>query len=274
VSQTQPISVVVCTKNEESRLEACLQTIAANSPDEIIVVDGDSKDNTRVVASRYTERVVHSKNSNLTRDRQIGLDAAKNDLIAMIDSDHRLNPSDLKSLLADMNEFDLDIVQGQLVAPNDVGFWAKAESDAWSLVHNLPGPKTMIGTAPCIYKKKIFDLVKFDDHITSSIDDTDFMYRLSHHKEIRIGIGRTQIMQYHFADFDEYRRKFIWYGRGDGQFCRKHPERAASMFYHLLVRYPIIYSLKALVNLKFRAMPFFIFQGWVRFYGLLKGLRK
>ena len=36
----------------------------------------------------------------------------------------------------------------------------------------------MIGTAPAIYKKIVFKEIKFDSHITSKMDDTDFCYRL------------------------------------------------------------------------------------------------
>ena len=38
---SKKISVVVCVKNEESRLEECLKRIKLNNPDEIIVVNGN-----------------------------------------------------------------------------------------------------------------------------------------------------------------------------------------------------------------------------------------
>jgi hypothetical protein len=212
--------------------------------------------------------VIESGASTLTRDRQKGIDAARNDLIAMIDADHRLRPGDLASLVADMQEFDFDIVQSGLVAFENHGFWDAAEEATWHLTHNLPGPKRMIGTAPAIYKKHVFDHVRFDDHITKTIDDTDFAYRLSKVPSLRFGIGRTNIQQFHFATFSDYLRKFRWYGKGDGEFCHKNPERAASMFFHLLVRYPFIYSWRALRNGQPKAVPFFILQGAVRFYGL------
>ena len=50
------ISVVVCVKNEESRIEGCLKSIITNHPSEIIVVDGDSSDNTAEIALKYTSR--------------------------------------------------------------------------------------------------------------------------------------------------------------------------------------------------------------------------
>lgn len=264
-----PISVVVCTKNEEARIEDCLSSIAANGPDEILVVDGGSTDRTLEIAALFTDRIISTPKSNLTLDRQRGIDAAKHDLIAMIDADHRLAPGDLDLLYADLVRFDLDIVQSQLASYQNRGFWDAAEEESWDLTHNLPGPKSMIGTAPAIFRRRVFERARFDDKITSAIDDTDFMYRLSKFPEIKIGIGTTRIRQLHFSDFSTYWKKFRWYGRGDGQFCIKNPERAPSMCYHLLVRYPIIYSARGLRRGKLKSVPFFMLQGWLRFASLV-----
>jgi glycosyltransferase involved in cell wall biosynthesis len=269
---TPKISVVVCARNEEPRIEACLRSIAANNPDEILVVDGRSEDRTAEIAEAYATRVIRSDTGSLSRDRQVGIDASVHDHVALIDADHRLSENDLVSLQNDLIEFSLDIVQSQLKSYRLHGFWDSAEDAAWDLTHNIPGPKAMIGVAPALFKKGVFTSVRFDDHITKTIDDTDFMYRLSQVPGLKVGIGRTVVRQDHFSDFRSYVEKFAWYGKGDGEFCRKHPNRALSMLYHLLIRYPVVYSIKALRGRKARAVPFFILQGVLRFRGLLRVL--
>ncbi len=265
------LSVVVCVRNEEKRLRDCLLTIYENKPNEVILVDGDSTDGTLAIAREFPNiQIIESKNSTLPRDRQKGIDAARNELVAMIDADHRLKPGDLESLLRDMNEFEFDLVQSGLVSHANQGFWDAAEEDSWELIQNVPGRRNMVGTAPAIYNRRVFQFARFDDHITATIEDTDLSYRLSKFPELRLGVGRTKIRQYHFADFRTYVKKFKWYGKGDGEFCRKHPERMPSMVFHLLIRYPILHSWKAIRNGRFRAVPFFILQGAMRFFGLVK----
>ena len=266
-----PVSVVVCAKNEQARLADCLKSIQDNHPDEIIVVDGDSSDATVVIASQFTDRIIRSRGANLTRDRQIGIDACRNHLIAMIDADHRLGPGDLTSLVRDLNDLGLDIVQAQIEIERD-GFWCEGEAEALDLVQNTPGEKSMIGVAPALFRAKLFGRVRFDDTITKTIDDTDFMYRLSKADGFRIGTGHTRIRQAHVGTLKSYVTKFRWYGRGDAEFCRKHPERAASMIFHLLVRYPLMHGAKALSHGRFRAASFFALQGLVRFAALSGGL--
>ena len=265
------LSVVVCVRNEEKRLRECLESIYQNNPDEVILVDGDSTDDTLAIAREFPcIQIIESKDSSLPRDRQKGIDAARNELVAMVDADHRLRVGDLESLLRDMHEFKFDIVQSGLVSHVNYGFWDAAEEAAWDLTQNIPGRRNMIGTAPAIYNTRVFTFARFDDCITSTIDDTDFAYRLSKFPELHFGVGHTKIRQYHFADFHTYVKKFQWYGKGDGEFCRKHPARIHSMLFHLLIRYPFMHSWKAICKGSFRAVPFFILQGLLRFAGLAR----
>lgn len=266
----EKISVVVCVKNEEAGIGECLERIKMNNPDEIVVVDGGSTDKTAEIARKYTDIVIVSEHSNLTRDRQIGLNAANNEFIAMVDGDHRLEKRDLQSLLGDLLKGNYAIVQSQLRSFHNNNWLNKGEEQMWDMNHNIPGPKTMIGVAPAMYRKSLFEKIQFDDTITKTIDDTDFIYRLSLLPNIKYGIGNTKISQFHTADFKAYMRKFKWYGIGDGEFCIKHRKRAPSMWFHLLIRYPILYPIRALMHGKIYAAGYCFIQGLVRARWMIK----
>ncbi len=270
----EKLSVVVCILNEEKRLDECLKLIVKNNPDEIIIVDGGSVDKSIEIAKKYNTKIIISNNSNLTQDRQKGIDAAKNEYVALIDADHRLEEDSLARLIKELKKYSFDVGQSQLKSYKNYSWLNKAEEEFWDITHNNPGPRKMIGVAPAIYKKKIFEKVKFDDTITKTIDDTDFIYRLSLISEFKYGILETKIAQLHDASFSSYMKKFKWYGIGDGEFCFKHKNRRGSMFYHLLIRYPFIYSFKGLIKGKFYAIPFFVLQGLTRFYFMAITLMK
>ena len=269
--ETLNLSVVVVVKNEEDHIEDALISINSSKPlpSEIIVIDGDSNDRTVEIAKKYTNKVFVIKNSNLTDDRQIGINKASNNLIAMVDADNRVTETTFSDMISDLKKYNLEIVQASIFNPGE-NFWGKAETEMLDLTTNIPGLKKMIGVAPNIYKKEIFEHIQFDSHITKTIDDTDFMYRLHKLKKYRLGTSPTRVVNLHTGNTSDYMKKFIWYGVGDGEFCKKHKNRAFSMFFHLAIRYPILYPLKALVSLKFRAIPFCMLQGFTRLYACSK----
>lgn len=85
-----PCSVVVITKNEESRLRECLQTAAW--ADEIIVVDDDSTDRTIEVAKEFTDRVYSRKMDAEGRHRNYAYGLARNEWVFSLDADERITP--------------------------------------------------------------------------------------------------------------------------------------------------------------------------------------
>jgi glycosyltransferase involved in cell wall biosynthesis len=79
------LSVVVLTKNEESRLAKCLDSVKwAN---EIIVVDDESIDRTVEIAKRYTDSVFIKKMDIEGRHRNWAYNQAKNTWVLSLDAD-------------------------------------------------------------------------------------------------------------------------------------------------------------------------------------------
>ena len=120
-------------------------------------------------------------------------------------------------------------------------------------------------------KKKIFKKVIFDDYITKTIEDADFIYKLRK-KNFNFGVGKVKIFQDHNGNLKAYIKKFMWYGKGDGEFIRKNPSQTLNTFYHLFIRYNFIYTLKSLYVLNFLAIPFFWIQSIIRIYAMFKYL--
>ncbi len=81
------ISVVLATFNEQNNIEKCLQSVLSFA-DEIIVVDGSSTDNTRLIAKKMGARIIKTTNKpNFHINKQMAIDAAQGDLILQLDAD-------------------------------------------------------------------------------------------------------------------------------------------------------------------------------------------
>lgn len=84
------ISIVIPAYNEERNIEDALlsMTLQSREPDEIIVVDDNSEDNTAEIAREYADTVIEleeRKPVGLVRD--IGIDKARSDIIFSTDAD-------------------------------------------------------------------------------------------------------------------------------------------------------------------------------------------
>ena len=100
----QPLSVVIITKNEETNLRGCLESVC-NLADEIVVVDSNSSDQTQNIAQEYGA-TVHITDDwpgfGIQKNRAVSL--AKNDWILSIDADERVTPElskEISDLLQD-----------------------------------------------------------------------------------------------------------------------------------------------------------------------------
>lgn len=85
------VSVVIPAYNEESTIGRCLDALTSQSvaPDEIILVDNNSTDDTTKIASTYDNVRIVPENTvqGITAARNTGLDAATGDILCRIDAD-------------------------------------------------------------------------------------------------------------------------------------------------------------------------------------------
>jgi len=105
------ISVIVPVKNEAQSLQQVLNDIP-HFVDEVIVVDGHSKDSTFLLAESHSRvtRVLSQYSQGKGAALSAGFAVASGDLIAIIDADGSMNPNEMSSFISYFPEF--DIVKG------------------------------------------------------------------------------------------------------------------------------------------------------------------
>ncbi|KZZ83627.1 glycosyltransferase [Bacillus sp. SJS] len=94
------ISLCMIVKDEEENLANCLQSIKG-IPDEIIIADTGSKDQTKAIASEWTSKILDFKwSDNFSTARNYVFDQAEMDYILWLDADDFLTSENAQKLLA------------------------------------------------------------------------------------------------------------------------------------------------------------------------------
>lgn len=121
------VSIIVPTYNSLPTLEACLKSVKNQSYKniELIVVDNNSKDNTKDIAAKYTKNVFN-QGPERSAQRNYGVEQSKGKYVMIIDSDMELS----KEVVAQCVEQFKDEKIMALVIPEESfgeGFWAQCK---------------------------------------------------------------------------------------------------------------------------------------------------
>lgn len=275
MNEKLPISVVIRAINEESNISDCIKACQDNNPEEIIVVDGGSKDKTRELAQQHGAKVIISKRG-LSNQRDAGLKASSCPYIAIVDADDRLKEDCLEILLKEMNENDYDAIQAQL--RNFYKWYGNRDKRAKYLERAMDvnlriirakiGTTTMVGR-PALYKTSSLKAIPMDPLFQNASEDSDLSYRF-HQKGFKQGVGTGVSYRKHLSNLKKAIKKYILSGTGEALFTFRHPERLFATLKHELYVYPIKRSFKAICNGYIQYTPFFILVGWCRFFGFIK----
>ena len=200
----------------------CLESIRAERPREIIVVDGCSTDNTVEIARSMGARVISDEGRGLPAARMLGVENACSDLVALIDADVVLPPGALGGLLDEFKACGYDGLQFGLVSEADgPGYWGAAL--AWH--HNHSRVRSWFGVCATLMRRKVLLSVAFDDTFRSG-EDIELRIRLED-AGYRLGVSTTTAVRHRFMDtFGAARDQWLQDGAGLARTVRKHPGRA------------------------------------------------
>jgi glycosyltransferase involved in cell wall biosynthesis len=105
------ISVVIPTRDEEGLIGEIVDAVRQYA-DEILVVDGHSRDRTREIAAEHGARVVLDHGKGKGEALRMAFDEATGDIIVFIDADGSHDPKDIPAMVAPIIAGRADMVVG------------------------------------------------------------------------------------------------------------------------------------------------------------------
>jgi glycosyltransferase involved in cell wall biosynthesis len=218
------ISVIVPVLNEENTICALLDGLCGQTrrPDEIVITDGGSTDNTAKLVEAYDSngvkiRLFRELAALPGRGRNIGTANAENDWIAFIDAGIRPDPRWLEYLeSAALADPELEVVYGSWEPVTDT-FFKECAAISYVPPPNSRNGKSMRphSIASCLIQRRVWRLVGgFPEHLRSA-EDLLFMNEVER-AGVRIGHAELAMVRWDLKDaiYPTFLR-FITYSRNN-----------------------------------------------------------
>ena len=268
-NNSKDISVVVCTRNVERDIEACLNSIIANAPGEILIVDGKSTDNTCSIVEGMGIEWISDEGKGLSYARKIGVSNTTLPLIMFVGPDNILPNGFLEEFIILREIWNFDVASVATRIQNPVNFWDKGMDFRWRCNMGKPGLVDVPGS-PNLYAREIFNKANFSDKDFAGADDTDLCEQMKLFN-FRLGIVPLSIFEKSGWSARSIWNRFKFYGSGDSCFYDHYKwnwsfKRKVQSITHPL-RQTIDYSIRAIYERRFLVVVWLFYVMLARYYG-------
>jgi cellulose synthase/poly-beta-1,6-N-acetylglucosamine synthase-like glycosyltransferase len=225
------VSVVVCCYNAAQTIDECLTSLSRlDYPNyEVVVIDDGSKDGTYDKVQKHNVQCIRVPNGGLSKARNLGIEAAKGEIVAFIDSDAYADPDWLYYMVSALEEHGASAVGGPNLSPPQDDFTAQC-------VDESPGNPTCvlvdneraehIPGCNMAFRKDVFDAVgMFDAQHRTAGDDVDVCWRVLVADRKIVFHPSALVWHHRRPTIKTYLRQQKGYGFAEAHLQRRYPGR-------------------------------------------------
>jgi len=218
------VSVIATVLNEGESICKLMDSLAAQirHPDEIVIVDGGSTDNTVAVIERYQDRlplqIIVSPGANISEGRNIAIRAAKNDVIASTDAGVRLAPQWLAKLIAPFEQPNPpQVVAGFFMPDTDTVFEIAMGATVLPELHDINPDSFLPSSRSVAFKKSVWQAVGGYPEWLDYCEDLIFDLNLKTHTEKFVFAPEAVAYFKPRTNLNAFFKQYYRYARGDGK---------------------------------------------------------
>jgi glycosyltransferase involved in cell wall biosynthesis len=245
------VSIIVPVRNAATLVEDCLRAASAQGAREIIVVDGNSTDDTLALASPFASVILSDEGRGLPVARRLGAEQASGSLVMLLDADVVLAPGALAALVDEFHAGNYAALQAGLRSVGGPGYWGAALAHH----HRTGRSRHWFGLVATLIRRDELLQHGFDDRFISG-EDIELRWRL---RDLGrpTGVSNRTVVEHRFAgdDFAFAKDQFLMDGRGLARMVQKHRAKGLR-----LIALPALAGVRGVVLSLFRApkyVPYF-----------------
>lgn len=193
------LTLIINSYNNSEYLDECLLSVANQTklPDEIIIVDDNSTDNSVEIINNFRllsfkTIIKNSKNMGISYSRNIAIDLTSSDYILFLDSDDVLFPDSIENIKKILTTESPDLIYSDYELFGIVNRLEKPKYSDYSQL--LLGNIFPISTV--IRKKRVEEINGFNLNMNLGLEDWDFYIRYLNKTDIIINKLETPIFKY------------------------------------------------------------------------------
>ncbi|MEJ7575677.1 MAG: glycosyltransferase [Pyrinomonadaceae bacterium] len=225
------VSVVVCSYNGALAIRDCLEGLLKlkYTNYEVIIVDDGSTDETAAIAGEYPFRVISTKNQGLSAARNVGMEAARGEIVAYTDDDARPDEHWLQYLAHAFMTSTHAGIGGPNIAPAGDGLIADAIANApGGPVHVLLSDteaEHIPGCNMAFRREALLEVEGCDAIFRAAGDDVDLCWRVQASGHT-IGFSHAAMVWHHRRNsVRTYWKQQQGYGKAEALLEGKWPEK-------------------------------------------------